>query len=130
MGDVALVREVYGLLRKGDPRELPAYFDVEATWEPVSSTQRRPAEGGQELARRLLYRGTVHKLTISEPLDLGEHVLVTLSGRKMHFMGAGFFSRSIYQLVTTRDGRIVALRDFRTREEALAAAGVAVRPDA
>lgn len=125
MGDVALVREVYGLVRKGDPRELPALFHPDATWQPVSKTQRRPAEGGHELAKRLLYRGTVHKLAISDPIDLGEDVLVTVSGRKMHFMGAGFFSRSIYQLVTTRDGRVAALRDFRTREEALAAAGVA-----
>jgi ketosteroid isomerase-like protein len=125
VADVALVRELYGLVRKGDPRELPAYFHEDATWEPVAKTQRRPAEGGHELARRLLYRGTVHKLTISEPIDLGEHVLVTVSGRKMHFMGASFFSRSIYQLVTTREGRVEALRDFRTREEALAAAGIA-----
>ena len=124
MGDVALVREVYGLVRRGDPRDLPPYFHPEATWQPVAKTQRRPAEGGYELAKRLVYRGTVHKLSISDPIDLGEHVLVTVTGRKMHFMGAGFFSRSIYQLVTTRDGQIVALRDFRTREEALAAVGL------
>ena len=125
MADVGLVREVYRLVQKGDPRELPAFFHPDATWQPVSKTQRRAAEGGPELAKRLLYRGTVHKLRIGDPIDLGEHVLVTVSGRKMHFMGAGFFSRSIYQLVTTRDGKIVQLRDFRTREEALAAAGIA-----
>jgi ketosteroid isomerase-like protein len=125
MADVGLVREVYRLVQKGDPRELPPFFHPDATWEPAAKTQRRPAEGGDELAKRLLYRGTVHRLRIGDPIDLGEDVLVTVSGRKMHFMGAGFFSRSIYQLVTTRDGQIVRLRDFRTRQEALAAAGIA-----
>jgi ketosteroid isomerase-like protein len=122
--NVARVREAYELLRRGDPRQLSALVDPAATWEPAAHTKRRRSENGDELAERLLWRAAVHKLRATELLDFGDRVLVTVTGRRMHYLGAGFWRRSIFQVVTVRDGRIAKIEDFRSRTDALASLGI------
>jgi ketosteroid isomerase-like protein len=122
--NVERVRELYKLLRAGDPRELPPFVAPEATWEPERRTKRRRADNGDQLAERLLWRAVVHRFRVAELLDFGDRVLLTVVGRRMQYLGARWWSRSIFQVVTVRDGRIAKLEDFRSRAEALAALGV------
>lgn len=117
-------REAYRVLGVGDARPLRELVDPEATWEPERHTQRRRSESGEELLDRWLYRARTHRLRVTEALDFGDKALLTIVGRRMGYMGARFFGRSIFQVVTFREGRIVRLQDFRTRDEALAALGV------
>ena len=127
-GDLDRVREMYALLHRGDPRRLPELIHPEATWEPARNTPRHRAEDGEELAKRLLWRGGYHRLRVREAVDLHDRVLVTLTGRRMHFLGARFMSRRVFQLVTLREGRVARLEDFPTLDEALAAAGIRREP--
>ena len=122
--DVELVREAYTLLRRGDARFLRPLVADDATWEPAARTSRRRSENGDELTERWLYRARTHRLHVTETADLGNRVLVGVAGRRMGYMGARWWGRTIFQLVTVRDGRIAHVQDFRTREEALASLGV------
>jgi ketosteroid isomerase-like protein len=124
--NVEWVRETYRLLRRGDPRHVLARVASDATWHPAKETPRRTADNGQELAQRLVWRATVHRLRATELIDLGDRVLITLVGRRMQYLGAPWWGRRVYQIVTLREGRIARLEDFRRRDEALEAAGVKV----
>jgi ketosteroid isomerase-like protein len=125
--NVDWVRETYQLLRRGDPRDVLARVAPDATWQPAKETPRRTADNGQELAQRLVWRATVHRLRATELIDLGDRVLLTLVGRRMQYLGAPWWGRRVYQVVTLREGRIAQLQDFRKRDEALEAAGVQVQ---
>jgi ketosteroid isomerase-like protein len=124
--NVEWVRETYQLLRRGDPRQVLARIAPDATWQPAKETPRRTSDNGRELAQRLVWRATVHRLRATELIDLGDRVLVTLVGRRMQYLGATWWGRRIYQIVTLRDGRISRLEDFRRLDEALESAGVKV----
>lgn len=121
---VERVREAYGLMRRGDPRQLLELVDSKATWEGAAGTKWKPCDNGHDVAKTLLWRGAVHRLRAVEFLDVGDHVVVGLAGTRMNRLGAPWFSWRIFQIVTVRNGKIVRIRDFGRREEALAAVGL------
>jgi ketosteroid isomerase-like protein len=121
-----LVRAVYGAVHRADAKELRPLVADDAYWQPSSDTPRRPAEGGDEVAKRLAWRGAVHRLRLTNVVPLGDRAIVTLVGRRMHYLGARYWDRRIYQVVTLRNGRIARIEDYRRHKDALAAAGVQV----
>jgi ketosteroid isomerase-like protein len=121
------LRAAYGAIHRADADELRPLVADDAYWQPSSDTPRHPAEGGDEVAKRLAWRGAVHHLRLTSVVSLGgDRAVVTLVGRRMHYLGARFWDRRIYQVVTMRNGKIARIEDYRRHRDALAAAGVQV----
>jgi ketosteroid isomerase-like protein len=121
---VQVVREAYALLHHGDPRRLLDLMAADATWEPATDARVRPSESGEELAKTFMWRGALHRLRARELIDVGDRVVVRLGGRRLTRLGAPRWTRQIFQVVTVRDGRIVLIRDYATRDEAFTAVGL------
>ena len=120
----ALVEEVYRLARRADHRTLRGYLHEDATWQPAKEGAWRPCEDADQIVRTLLWRASANRLRPGEMVELGDRVLVQLRGRRLERLGArGFFPR-LFQIVVFRDGKVVGIRDYASREEANAAAGL------
>jgi ketosteroid isomerase-like protein len=115
---VERVRDAYRLIRRGDPRRLLDYLAADAVWE---GTECRT---GEQIAKTLLWRGAVHRLRATDFIDVGDRVVVTLTGTRMNRLGAPWWGWRIWQVVTVRDGRIVRIQDFPRRDKAFAAVGL------
>jgi ketosteroid isomerase-like protein len=115
---VERVREAYGLVRRGDPRELLGFVAPNAVWEGTE------CKNGEQVAKTLLWRGAMHRLRATDFVDVGDRVVVTLTGTRMNRLGAPWWGWRIWQVVTVRDGQIVRIEDFPRREDAFAAVGL------
>ena len=73
-----------------------------------------------ELVRHSFARGDSGIRSI-EMIDAGERVVVGLSGRR--FRENPFLTGQLFIVFTLREGRILRMDDYRSREEALCAAG-------
>jgi ketosteroid isomerase-like protein len=122
--NVEVVREAYELLRRGDPRRLLELVAADAVWEPVAGSRVRPTEGGREVAKTFMWRGTVHRFRVVEAIDLGDRVLVRLAGRRLLRLGGQPWKRRFFHVVTLRGGQIVRIEDYGTRDQAFAAVGL------
>jgi ketosteroid isomerase-like protein len=112
------VREAYGLIRRGDPRRLLDFIAADAVWEGTD------CEDGQQIAKTFLWRGAMHRLRATDFVDVGDRVVVTLTGTRMNRLGAPWWGWRIWQVVTVRDGQIVRIQDFPRRHDAFAAVGL------
>jgi ketosteroid isomerase-like protein len=123
--NVALLRDVYRLVRKGDPRELLELIAADAAWEGAPGTKWKACENGHDVAKTLLWRGTVHRLRTAELIDVGDRVVVGLVGTRMNRLGAPWWGFKIFQVVTVRNGKVTRIQDFGRREQAFAEVGLA-----
>ena len=125
MADKRAVEEIYTLARKADHRGLRERLHDDATWHPAREGAWKPCTTGDEIVRTLLWRATANGLRPGELIDLGDRVLVQLRGRRLGRLGAkgGFFPK-LFQVVVLRNGKVSSIRDYATRDEALADAGL------
>jgi ketosteroid isomerase-like protein len=117
---VERVREAYRLIRRGDPRQLLDFIAPNAVWDGTE------CKNGEHVAKTLLWRGALHRLRATSFLDVGDRVVVTVSGTRMNRLGAPWWGWRIYHVVTVRDGRIVRIQDFGRRADAFAEVGLKV----
>jgi len=118
------VREVYDLARRAKHEELRAKLVEDVTWHPAREGAWKPCTNADEVVKTLLWRAGMNKMRPFDFIDLGDRVVVQLRGRGIGRLGAkGFFPR-LFQIVVLRGGKVVSLKDYSTRDEALAAAGV------
>jgi ketosteroid isomerase-like protein len=118
------VREVYDLARRAKHEELRAYLVEDVTWHPAREGAWKPCTNADEVVKTLLWRAGMNKMRPFDFIDLGDRVVLQLRGRGIGRLGArGFFPR-LFQIVVLRGGKVVSLKDYSTRGEALAAAGV------
>lgn len=118
------VKEAYRIARRGRPTDILEYIHPEATWEGAAGTKWKACEGGGEVAQTLLWRGAAHRLRAVEFVDVGDRIVVGLTGSRMNHLGAPWWGWKIFQVVTVRDGRIVRMQDFGRREDAFAEVGL------
>jgi ketosteroid isomerase-like protein len=119
---VARVREAYALLRRGDPRDLLELIHPDAVWRAVDG---REQHGTEAVAKTFLWLGAMHRLRAGEVIDLGDRVVVAVSGRRMNRLGSSsWLGRRIYQVVVVRDGKLVEVQDYPDRKAAFAAVGL------
>jgi ketosteroid isomerase-like protein len=121
---VECVRRAYGLVRRGNPRELLELMTADAVWEGAEGTRWQACENGEQVAKTLLWRGAVHRLRATEFVDVGNLVVVGVTGRRLSRLGAPWWTRKMFQVVTVRDGRIARIQDYPRREDAFAAVGL------
>jgi ketosteroid isomerase-like protein len=118
------VREVYDLARRAKHEELRAYLVEDVTWHPAREGAWKPCTNADEVVKTLLWRAGMNKMRPFDFIDLGDRVVLQLRGRGIGRLGAkGFFPR-LFQIVVLRGGKVVSIKDYSTRGEALAAAGV------
>ena len=123
-GNAERVRELYDLARKGKHQEARAILQDDVSWHPAKEGAWKPCENADEVVRTLVWRAGLTRMRPAETIDLGDRVLVELRGRGLERLGAkGFFPR-LFQIVVLRDGRVVSIRDYSRRQDALAAAGL------
>jgi ketosteroid isomerase-like protein len=123
-GNVDAVREVYDLARRAKHKELRALLVDDVTWHPAREGAWKPCTNVDEVVKTLLWRAGMNKMRPSDFIDLGDRVVLQLRGRGIGRLGAkGFFQR-LFQIIVLRGGKVVSIKDYSTREEALAAAGV------
>jgi len=118
------VRELYDLARRAKHQELRGLLVEDVTWHPAREGAWKPCTNADEVVKTLLWRAGMNKMRPFDFIDLGDRVVVQLRGRGIGRLGAkGFFPR-LFQIVVLRGGKVVSIKDYSTRDEALAAAGV------
>jgi ketosteroid isomerase-like protein len=118
------VEEVFQLARRADHRTLRLRLHDDVTWHPAREGAWNPCTTADEVVRTLLWRANANRLRPGEMIDLGDRVLVQLRGRRLERLGAKGFIPRLFQVVVLRDGKVVSIHDYATREDALAAAGI------
>ena len=123
-GNVDAVREVYDLARRANHRELRTKLHDDVTWHPAREGGWKPCATADEVVRTLLWRAEANRMRPGEMIDLGDRVLIQLRGKRLERLGAKGFVPRLFQIIVVRDGKVVSIRDFARREDALGAAGL------
>jgi ketosteroid isomerase-like protein len=123
-GNVDTVREVYDLARRANHRELRTKLNDDVSWHPAREGAWKPCMTAEEVVRTLLWRAEANRMRPGEMIDLGDRVFVQLRGKRLERLGAKGFIPRLFQTIVVRDGKIVSIRDFSRREDALGAAGL------
>ena len=124
-----LIRRAYQVYASGDLDGVLELVDPDLEWTYLDPALERPTpqvcHGRQEL-EEVLRHWTEHGLRaeLEEVTSAGELVMVGVGipGVDAHHGRRG--DDRAYSVFTVRDGRIVALRDCRDRQEALQLAGI------
>jgi ketosteroid isomerase-like protein len=122
--NTAAIEEVFRLARRADHRTLRNLLHDDVTWEPAQTGKWAPCTTADEVVRTLLWRADANRLRPGEMIDLGDRVLVQLRGKRLERLGAKGFIPRLFQIVVLREGKVVSIRDYGRREDALAAAGL------
>ncbi len=123
--NVTAVMQVYELARRGDHRTLRERLVDDATWHPAREGAWNPCRDADQIVRTLLWRASsANRLRPGETIDLGDRVLLQLRGRRLDRLGGKGLIPKLFQVVVLRDGKVVSIRDYARREDALAATGL------
>jgi ketosteroid isomerase-like protein len=122
--NTAAIEEIFHLARRADHRSLRLRLHDDATWHPAREGAWKPCTTADEIVRTLLWRADANRLRPGEMIDLGNCVLVQLRGRRLERLGGKGFIPRLFQIVVLREGKVVSIRDYAKREEALTAAGI------
>jgi len=118
------VSEIYRLARRADHRALRERLHEDVTWDPPRENVWKRCSNADEVVRTLLWRADANRLRPGEMIDVGDRVLVQLRGRRLERLGAKGFIPRLFQIVAFREGRVVSMRDYGRREDALEAVGL------
>ena len=118
--------ELYRRARRERPDDLAVLVAEDATWDGAEGTRWKRCTNRAEIVQTMMWRANALKLKPRETVEVGSIEVVSLRGRHLRTVGGrGFFSQQLFQVVTWRNGKVVSIQDYRRREDALAAAGVA-----
>jgi uncharacterized protein len=136
--NVELVRAVYGAAGRRDGANVLAYYDPDVDWDVSRSPLARLVGGGYYRGHEGLRRffRSYHEAwenieyECEELIDAGEHVISVDRERGRGRTSGVAVELTQYAVWTIREGKIVRVVWFPTREEALDAAGVRESPPA
>lgn len=127
--NVDLIHSLYEAYRRGDPATVLESVDPDLEWtylDPsLEDPEPRVCHGRQELEmalERQAERGL--RVELEEVVDKGDRVMVVVRTPGIDAYRVRKADDRNYSVFTVRERRIVALRDCRDREEAMAAAGI------
>jgi ketosteroid isomerase-like protein len=118
------VEKIFHLARRADHRTLRLHLHDDVTWHPANEGAWKACTTAEEVVRTLLWRANANRLRPGEMIDLGDRVFVQLRGKRLERLGAKGFLPRLFQVVVLREGKVVSIRDYAKREDALAAAGI------
>jgi len=132
--NIEIVRRLLDAHEKQDFETVYAIYDPQIVWrigriEQLTSVGIEPAyvghDGVRTFWREWLNTWETVSFEYEEFIDAGDRVIVVLSQRmRGRTSGAEVDMRSYVQMWTVRDGRIVEMELFESREEALRAVGL------
>jgi len=122
--NTAAIEEIFHLARRADHRSLRTRLHDDVTWHPAREGGWSPCTTADDVVRTLLWRADANRLRPGEMIDLGDRVLVQLRGKRLDRLGAKGFIPRLFQIVVLREGKVVSMRDYASREDAFAAAGI------
>jgi ketosteroid isomerase-like protein len=128
--NVEVVRKAYEAWGKGDPGPVLDALDEEMEWDWTSYPLPDVAERGKGRDNYLRFVADFsaswakHEITVTDIVDSDEHVVVPIHERMQASGGDLLLERDIAHVCTMRDGRIALVRAYRTKAEALEAAGL------
>jgi ketosteroid isomerase-like protein len=122
--NTATIEEIYRLARRADHRAVRLHLHEDVTWHPAKEDAWRPCTNADEVVRTILWRTEANRLRPGEMIELGDHVIVQLRGRRLERLGGRGFIPRLFQIVVVREGKVASIRDFGRREDAHAAAGL------
>ena len=118
--------ELYRRARRERPDDVAQLVAEDATWDGAEGTRWKRCTNRDQIVRTMMWRANMLKLKPKETIELGNIDIVALRGRHLGTVGGrGIFSQQLFQVVTWQNGKVASIRDYRRREDALAAAGVA-----
>jgi ketosteroid isomerase-like protein len=127
--NVDLVRSMYEAYARGDMATMLLFVDPDLEWTFLDPSLEDPepdvCHGRHELEtalERLSERGL--KAELEEVVGQGDRVMVVVRMPGMDSFRVRKGDDRNYTVLTVREGRIVALRDCRNRDEASAVAGL------
>ena len=130
--NLEIVRRVYEAVARRDTAAVLAAYDPDVEWDFSRSlwgdlTGRAVYRGLEDL--RAFYREWYeawgkYDEAVQELIDAGEHVIVVATGRGRGRASGAEVGWTQYGVWTLREGKIVRVAWFGTREAALEAAGV------
>lgn len=122
---VELVRLIIDALNRGDVDGMLAHMDPDFEWRPLeTSPVARPYRGHAQVRRYVEdWLGTFEnlRLDLEEPTEVGDHVVAGVHG---HARGRGSgveLDSRFCQVWTVREGTAHGMKEYPTREKALAA---------
>jgi ketosteroid isomerase-like protein len=126
--NVQIVRRLNEAVNRGDVATVIEVLDPGFEWwdredDPGATVHRGPAGFGQHFAD--LGTDVELRVQVKEYIDAGDYVVtpVRLHGRGKA-SGTPFEEYEVH-VIRLRDGKVTELREFRTKAQALAAAGLA-----
>jgi ketosteroid isomerase-like protein len=129
--NVEIIRRVYEAMARGDFWATGAVFDPEISWawSPKMSgmtgvEEYRGIEGVEAATRDFFEALEWFRQEATELIDLGDEVLALTRAYARPRGSDREFEATSANLWTLRDGKVIRFRQFDTREEAFAAAGV------
>ena len=126
--NVEIVRATQEAWSRGDAEEAVAYLDDAIEWEMAEDEpDARTLRGIPDVLAMIggwIRSFDDFSVEVLERIDAGDDVVVpvTVTGRPRG--SAGVVTIPETQVFTVRDGRIVRVREYRTKAEALAALGL------
>jgi ketosteroid isomerase-like protein len=131
--NVALIRRAYAAYESGDAAAMLALVDPDLEWTYLGpgAIDRRPqlCQGRGELPAALAQRAQRGlRAQLQEVIGHRDKVVVAVRTPGADAYCTHRSDDRNYAVVTVRDGRIVALRDWRNRVDALARAGIEEHP--
>ncbi len=118
-----MIRRLFAVLDRQDWIAALGFFDPEVEWSPTEGTYRG-LEGLASSVAEWLEPWEEHQIEAEEFTEAGNQVLVVvhLTGRGA---GSGMeIDQRFFQVYALRNGKIIRMVEFVTREEALEAAGL------
>jgi ketosteroid isomerase-like protein len=126
--NMELARRAYEGWGKGDPEPVIEAFAQEVEWDYSAYPLPDVAERGTGRENYLQFLADFsaswakHEITVSDIIAFDEHVVIAIHERMETSRGNLALERDIAHACTLRDGRVVLVRAFRTKAEALQAA--------
>jgi ketosteroid isomerase-like protein len=123
--NVEVVRRLYKAIARRDSEGVLALYDPEVVWDmsgyPYGEMLERRSHGHAGLRafwRELYEAWEEYEHDCHELIDAGEHVISVVTDRGRGRVSGAEVEISAYGLWTIRDGKIIVVAWFRTREEA------------
>jgi ketosteroid isomerase-like protein len=124
---VELVREIIDALNRGDVDAMLARMHPDFEWKPIEASPVARVCRGHEEVRTYIedWHATFEglRLELEDPTEVGERVIAVVHGHARGRASGLALDNRFWQLWTVRDGAAIAMEEYSTREEALAALG-------
>jgi uncharacterized protein len=123
--NLAIIREGYRAFSRGELADLAGLLDPEIEWKAVEDTTPKHGFDGvlESIAGWFEVWDDFH-FDLEELIDAGENVIAVAKGRGRVSGSDREVSERFFQVWTVRAGKVVGFHEYKTRDEALKAAGL------